>query len=149
MGFNMSLDANVGGMYTADTDTNDQSGNPKPRRKRGCYEAWAGSFGTAIGTGAGNTAMIVAYCSQSGIAARICSALVLNGYSDWFLPSKDELNLMYQNLNQAGLGSFANDWYWSSTENNSSNAWLQNFSDGGQVSGSKGANKYVRAVRVF
>jgi len=32
----MSLDANVGGMYTADTDTNDQSGNPKPRRKRGC-----------------------------------------------------------------------------------------------------------------
>ena len=115
----------------------------------GCYEAWAGSFGTAIGTGAGNTAMIVANCSQSGIAARICSALVLNGYSDWFLPSKDELNLMYQNLNQAGLGAFANDWYWSSTENNSSNAWLQNFSDGGQVSGSKGTNKYVRAVRVF
>jgi hypothetical protein len=42
----------------------------------------------------------------------------INGYKDWFLPSKDKLNLMYRNLKLQGLDDFGNDWYWPSTEKN-------------------------------
>jgi transcriptional regulator CtsR len=118
------LDGNGGGLVCAETD---QSSG-----QWGCYGTSISGTGTGIGTGAANTAAIVAGCSESGIAARICNNLVLNGYSDWFLPSKDELNLMYQNLKLAGIGGFADSGYWSSSENSSNNAWKQNFNNGNQ-----------------
>ena len=83
----------------------------------GCYGTRIGGTVTAIGTGAKNTAAMVAGCSTSGIAARLCDNLVLSGYSDWFLPSKDELNKLYQNRNL--IGGFGSDYYWSSLENSS------------------------------
>ena len=67
---------------------------------------------------------------------------------DWFLPSKDELNEMYINLHQQGLGGFANYGYWSSTEVDSEFAWVQNFISGYQYGVSKDYD-YVRAVRAF
>jgi hypothetical protein len=115
----------------------------------GCYGTSIGGTGTALGTGAANTAKIVAGCSQAGIAARICNDLVLNGYSDWFLPSKDELNLMYQNLKQAGLGGVVDPWYWSSSEDSSGFAWVQDFYNGSQDDTNKNYNFRVRAVRAF
>jgi len=48
-------------------------------------------------------------------AVRICDDLVINGYDDWFLPSRDELNYMYGNLHLKELGNFRNDWYWTSS----------------------------------
>ena len=113
----------------------------------GCSGTLIGGTGTAIGTGQANTTAIVNGCSTPGIAARICDDLVLNGYSDWFLPSKDELNQMY--IQKTVIGGFANEYYWSSSEYNAVYAWNQRFSDGYQGETNKLAPDYIRAVRAF
>ena len=113
----------------------------------GCFAATIGGTSTAIGTGQANTTAIVNECSQAGIAARICDALVLNGYSDWFLPSKDELNQMY--LQKTVIGGFTYDYYWSSSESNADNAWGQHFAIGYQGNYGKDYADWVRAVRAF
>ncbi len=115
----------------------------------GCYVTdIAGADGTAVGTGAQNTADILAGCSESGIAARIADDYTLNGYDDWFLPSKDELNLLYQQKDV--VGGFADVGYWSSTEYASNYAWGQYFNDGYQGYGTKFTTLIlVRAVRAF
>ena len=63
--------------------------------------------------------------------------------------SKNELNVMFFNLQTNGLGGFAIYYYWSSTEYGFSSAWRQIFSDGGQVNYPKNHTFYVRAVRAF
>jgi hypothetical protein len=115
----------------------------------GCYgTAISGADGTAIGTGNQNTIDIMNGCSTVGIAARICGDLVLNGYSDWYLPSKDELNKLY--LNKTAIGGFAAAYYWSSSEYYNYAAWSQDFTNGIQNDYYKIANpNYVRAVRAF
>ncbi|MFP4471446.1 MAG: DUF1566 domain-containing protein [Bacteroidales bacterium] len=84
-----------------------------------------------------------------GIAARVCNNLVLNGYNDWFLPSIDELSLMYQNLKLNGVGDFLGYYYLSSSEYDSEWAWQQDFMGGGQYWAHKYAGKNNRAVRAF
>lgn len=78
----------------------------------------------------------------------------INGKDDWYIPSKDELNLMYENLQKKGLGNFRKDNYWASSENNDVtgdarkfNAWSQNFSDGKQESVKRNSYNYIRPVR--
>jgi len=107
--------------------------------------------GTAIGKGYVNTFHIYQDCTEEGIAAQICIELNLGEYSDWWLPNKDELNAMYLNLHQQGLGGFANDYYWSSTEDDNYDAWGQSFHQGGGAQHfSNKANYFiVRAVRGF
>ena len=107
----------------------------------------SGADGTVIGTGNQNTLDIVAGCSSTGIAARICNDLVLNGYSDWYLPSKDELNKLY--LNKTSIGGFASADYWCSSEHDSNWARAQFFSDGSWNVYGKNYALYVRAVRDF
>ena len=109
----------------------------------------SGADGTAIGTGNQNTIDIEAGCTTSGTAADICANLTLGGYSDWFLPSKDELNEMYLNLHQQGLGGFTGYYYLSSTEYGPLYAWIQGFFNGSQSSNFKFNNFNVRAVRAF
>lgn len=83
-------------------------------------------------------------------AKRVCDNLVLNGYNDWYLPSKEELNLMYNNLKRKGLGGFAGGSYWSSSESSLYGAWRQAFDGGGgQNLYSKDYDGHVRAVRAF
>ena len=74
-------------------------------------------------------------------AKKACEALG----KGWRLPTIDELNIMYQNKSK--ISDFENSWYWSSSEYNSSFAWLQEFSTGGQNYYEKSSTNYVRAVR--
>jgi hypothetical protein len=115
----------------------------------GCNGSTIGGTSTSLGTGEENTTRIVSQCPETGIAARICYNLVLNGYGDWFLPSKDELNKIYVNLKLAGIGGFANDWYWSSSEYSTISSWVQSFNNGYQSFHPKDDTKRVRAVRSF
>jgi len=116
----------------------------------GCYgvSIW-GADGTAVGTGEQNTIDIEAGCTTAGTAADICANLGLGGYSNWFLPSKDELNLMHTNLKDFGLGGFADYGYWSSSEVSANYAWIQDFDSGYQLNYSKSYTFRVRAVRAF
>ena len=104
---------------------------------------------TAVGTGAANTAAILAACNDDDNAASLATAYGLGGYSDWFLPSKDELHLMYTVLHLNNMGGFASIDYWSSSQDFSVIAWFQGFSDGFQGNDYKGDALGVRAVRAF
>ena len=112
----------------------------------GCYETFIGGTSTLIGTGQANTNVISNSCGV-GIAAQICNDLVLNGYSDWYLPSKDELNLMQIQKNI--IGGFVSYYYVSSSEYNALCAWNQWFPDGIQYYLYKDSAYYVRAIRAF
>lgn len=114
--------------------------------------------GTELGTGQANTTTIVDIQGSGSYAAKLCDDYVNNEtgtgvYSDWYLPSKDELDKLY--LNKAAVGGFANVIYWSSSEDDDSFifgdtfAWGQSFSDGDQSTYHKYNNLRVRAVRTF
>ena len=109
-----------------------------------------GASGTAIGQGQSNTATADATCTSGAI--QIASDYAKNGFSDWFLPSKDELNELY--VNRAYLDGFSTDdsWgsrYWSSSERDDYKAWRQDLNKGAQYSISKDSTIYVRPVRSF
>ena len=88
-------------------------------------------------------------------AKRKCESYDGGGFTDWYLPSKEQLNLMYKNIGQGNalglgnIGGFANNYYWSSTEADYDYAWDQGFNDGGQANANKANYNYVRAVRAF
>jgi hypothetical protein len=94
-------------------------------------------------------------------AKTACDELILNGYSDWHLPSKEELNAVYVNLNLIRAGGFEDTYYWSSTEYNNDGAWKQYFflrdekqshfspDRGEQTYSDKDEKSFVRAVRSF
>ena len=73
----------------------------------------------------------------------------MNNKYDWHLPSRDELNQMYVNLHQQGVGGFASDGYWSSSEISSLNAWVQHFGAGSNGVADKSFSARVRAVRAL
>lgn len=125
----------------------------------GTYEWQAGAatrLGTStdVGSGYENT-----YTKMSGPghpAAEVVRNASHGGFSDWHLPSKDELDLIWDNLvvdgagNNSGVGGFADDYYWSSSEGTRILAWVQIFLDGGQFTDFKDSSSVrVRAVRAF
>jgi len=142
---------------------------------------------TSVINGPTNSA-VEAALGASYEAATFCEGLTIGGYSDWYLPAKNELEVLYYflkptiNVNNTSSGSnanavspepistnytsgspaqtsagigfrtgetnaFASGYYWSSTENGASDAWLQSFSNGAQYNEVKGSSNYVRAVR--
>ena len=124
------------------------------------YEQNVSGTDTSIESGRRNTHLIVTHLDSRGEsngAAQICTSLNINGFTDWFLPSKDELDLMYTNLKQKNLGGFRTvvdttnytNRYWSSSHGDTNLAWYQDFSNGGQDSSYEFTIYSVRAVRTF
>ena len=111
-----------------------------------------------VGSGKANTQAIMVEANNRGggfgWAAQACDALVVNGFNDWYLPSRDELNFMYGNLYMHGLGNFRSEKYWSSTFSRSNWAgghwWVVNFSNGNHGDEVGRNNQYrVRPIRQF
>jgi len=107
---------------------------------------------TGVGDGRAATDAVVAHMNGKGItgtAAQLCDALSHNGFDDWFLPSRLELNQVYVNLHAHNVGGFATHLYWSSSEHNDKNAWYLYFSGGTHYNDFKVSDLRVRAVRAF
>jgi len=137
--------------------------NTEFRAQWGAYEKNVSGTSTEIGSGKRNTQIIIDFlktAGENGKAAQLCANLNFGGYNDWFLPSKDELDLIYRNLISRNMGNFRTTTdrtnethiYWSSSQYNSYVSWFQNFNDGYQnYAGNLG--KYdafsVRPVRAF
>ncbi len=88
-----------------------------------------GATGTGLGAGEANTAAIAGAQGDGKYAARLCDVRVSGGFGDWYLPSRDELTLLFNNLADFGLVSGLN-WnyaYWSSSEYSTVDAWTKNF----------------------
>jgi uncharacterized protein YjdB len=106
-----------------------------------------GAYDTAIGTGMANTNTIVTAQGVGTYAAKLCADLVLGGYSDWYLPSKAELNKLY--INKSSIGGFASGVYWSSSETSATATWVHNFYNNDVHNGSKNSILHTRAIRFF
>jgi archaellum component FlaG (FlaF/FlaG flagellin family) len=123
----------------------------------GAYNTDIAGTQLSIGSGKNNTQLIVTQLNklgETGRAAQLCANLNTGGFNDWFLPSRDELNLMYTNLKTKGLGNFSNSFYWSSSQKET--FWydscvkrFSNGSDGVLGDGNRDNIYSVRAIRAF
>ena len=144
LGANITLDSKstIGPLSTSDQSTG---------LAWGCTGLSIPGTQLAVGSGEANTSLIVAGCNEASFPAKICDNLSLGGQTDWFLPSSDELNLMYKNLHTNNQGNFSDSYYWSSTEDGASHAGSLSLISGHAGNGSmpKHLTLYVRAVRAF
>ena len=111
----------------------------------------SGASGTAIGDGPANTTDILNGCISGEVtAAEACDAYTLNGYTDWFLPSHDELQELHTQLyGQPFITNFDTWDYWSSNQFNAISAYCYHFAGDTFIVGSKGTSMATRAVRRF
>ena len=101
-----------------------------------------------IGTGKDNTDYLIGRYNSDTYLWYYVNQHRTNTSKDWCVPSKDELNVLYENLTQIGNFSTSTPYYWSSSEYSSSNAWRQYFSDGAQNGTLKNSTNYrVRCIR--
>ncbi len=126
---------------------------------RGVLGTRNGNTSTALGTGQANTNAMMAQAGSTGGAAWVCHGYTnadtgTGVYSDWYLPSQDELNKLY--INRVAIGGFtgADPYYWSSSEmrfgsDGATNAWGQSFINGFQFNDLKSHTIRARAVRSF
>ena len=129
------------------------------------------STNDAIGTGSANTTAMLttagSFVACTSSAPNAVDAYAGGGLTDWFLPSKDELNAMcnysrnpttpptgactgaQDGTFSTGTYGFASAFYWSSSQLNASSAWLQHFDDGNLLNANKNSTLRVRQVRAF
>lgn len=127
-------------------------------------QAWSNMDQALIGPSSGsrwdglnNSNAIVAQAGHTSSAATLCLNSTNGGESDWYLPSMQELNMLWNNyytvaraLTQiSGAAELANASYWSSTEGNTNLSWIFNFTNGNSTYNNKTNTFYVRAIRTF
>jgi len=128
-------------------------------QNQSCLSNWINSSGEAIdffaiGTGQEATTEIVARHDATDTDKNLYAAGAADVYatptaSDWWLPSQDELALMYSTLHLEGIGGFESSYYWTSSQVSSTNAWALGFAYGNESNDPKSNAIYVRAVRAF
>ena len=108
----------------------------------GLHGTTIGGTQTGLGTGRTNTQRIIAGNPEPNIAARLCANYRGGGFTDWFLPSKNELDEFFK----AGISSGT---YWSSSEGDNNFAWSQDFMLGKQQFSNKPNEYKIRPIRAF
>ena len=150
---NAATGISSGGIYLATAPQTWNGGVSDPNASWGCGgTTLSGSFSSAVGSGAENTRLINAGCATAGIASRLADAATAGGFTDWFMPSADELTLIYSNLKLSNLSNLDGANYWSSTQNASlpggsaDYRWI-----GGNTAGPTDKNNAlsVRPIRAF
>ena len=144
------LDGQGGGLEVALADENgSQSGG---REKWGCSGSSMGASGITAGTGATNSAAIVANCNDANFAAKLCDASTALGQNDWHLPSLDEMDSIYVNLvniTSPAITINSVDNYWSSSETGRTTGYTYWFGGGTATNSPKVNDFRVRCVRSF
>ena len=157
----LTPDGNVP-MYTTPADApstytwNDGTSNYTDMSMANCTDDAPGTAATCQ-TGESNTAFLLGATGELDYpfaAAEYCGGLTAHGYSDWYLPAQDELNVLYTNKNTGDLNGTFNEtgsnpagYYWSSSENADNNARYQRFNASNQSSDRKYTAFAVRCVR--
>jgi hypothetical protein len=93
----------------------------------GCQSTSITGTSTAIGTGENNTSLILAACNQTNTVAYLINNLVIGGFDDWFVPSRDELARIQDVLVTPNIGNFYAGFYWSSSQNTSVYGYFYDF----------------------
>jgi hypothetical protein len=147
-----------GGIYLATAPQTWNGGAVDPNAAWGCNTINISGTSSSVGSGAENTRLINAGCATAGIASRLAAASTFGGFSDWFIPSIDELTLIYNNLKAKSLSNLQSQNYWSSTQATGGNPTGQAkywwFGSGPasletDKNNSGPANMYVRPIRAF
>lgn len=133
------------------------------KKDQSVSEAWSNviaSIGTnaqSLWDGESNSAAIISQSGHLNSAAKVCDNYSASGLTDWYLPSIDELNILFKNrfhVNRAsavvsGITQIGNDTYYSSTEIAFNQAWAMNFSTGAMEKKIKAELLFVRSIRNF
>jgi len=116
----------------------------------GCYEVYLkGAKYTGLGQGKINTEAMINECREQNTAAKICADYRGGGKSDWYLPSKNELNEMFKVLSGRGDTRLVFENYWSSSQYNANSGWMQDYSTRIENHFGKDYQQRVRAIRSF
>ncbi|MFH0977184.1 MAG: DUF1566 domain-containing protein [Spirochaetota bacterium] len=138
----------VHGMEVAPANWNPNgSGDPQPTWIEGDYQVWNfnGNTSTEPGTGLANSNAIMAQPGHTGSAAKVCRDYNGGGKTDWFLPSIDELEDLFNQISV--MDGYENEYYWSSSEIDANTAYVAKLYN--KTRTGKNTPYYVRPVRAF
>lgn len=142
------LDGKGGGLVVAPNGWSGTEDDPQARF--GCSGIRIQGTTDGFGAGSTNTKRILEQCpDQEPTAAKLASDAVINGFDDWYLPSKQELQAIHEKLHKGSVIKLRNDFYWSSTQSSGLLAWSFSMAKGTAFSYDKMDSDHVRPVRKF
>jgi hypothetical protein len=149
---NIATGVSTGGIYLATAPQTWYGGAADPTAGWGCNGSDITGTSEAVGSGAQNTWLNTIGCATAGRASRLAADSSAEGFTDWFMPSIGELNLIYSNLKLSNLSELNGSYYWSSTQsasNPASSATYRAFNGGGTGTADKDSIFSVRPIRAF